>query len=581
MEYLSQVLENTKQAEGIFKLILKFPKPEIFKPGHFVMLAPTNGSIMPRPFSVTNTREKPYQESLALLLKAIGKNTKYYSELKIGDLVKISGPKGSPIKIEESPYILVAGGIGIAGLLFLVKQFYRERKQYKLLYGAKSRLEAIELEEYINVEEVIEEECQKFVTEALERTLMFSSNHPIVLACGPQLMLKEVARISQKCNHKCFVLMEEMMACGGSGSCKSCAVFMKNGSVVHVCQDGPLFDASKIDWEKIGKRFTPVTIISKSNSKSGVKNPLAVKLRRKKMRRILELNSPIMNASGCFDASIDVELVTSSMGAIITKGIGEDSRPGNDCPRVCEVNGGMINSIGLEEKGIDEFLEKYLKIWLERHAQVIVNVAGKTKQEFVRLAKTLSQTDIAGIELNYSCPNIQKGGMQFGISPSEAYETTLDVRRHAMNKFIIVKLTPQAGANIEDVARAVLIGGADAISVINTIPALDIDIYTYRSKLGSPTGSGGFSGPGVLYQSLYIIRQLALANLDLPIIGVGGINNGQDALKMFIAGASAIEIGTGTFINKNLATEIRDYLLKEIEKKNLNSINDFVNTLKV
>jgi dihydroorotate dehydrogenase (NAD+) catalytic subunit len=263
--------------------------------------------------------------------------------------------------------------------------------------------------------------------------------------------------------------------------------------------------------------------------------------------RRLFLETPIMNASGCLKpGAIEQEQVDiSDFGALITKGTTLLPQIGNPSPRICEGPSVLLNSIGLENLGVEEFAKQILPRWQKFGLPVIVNIAGKKVEDYVEIARRLKDEKIVGFEINVSCPNV--GGKIIGKSSEETYSVVRAVRKvvpGGFGMFLIVKLSPAAD-DIVAVAKAAVGAGADAISAINTFPGMDIDIYTGQPKLGNVFG--GVSGPGIVHMALKIVYDLCQAKLGVPIIGLGGIKNAESAIKFFMVGASAIQIGTELF----------------------------------
>lgn len=276
----------------------------------------------------------------------------------------------------------------------------------------------------------------------------------------------------------------------------------------------------------------------------------------------IQLANPVVMASGTFGYGFGYEGLVDpgSVGAIITKATTRQPRVGNPPPRVAETPCGMLNAIGLENPGIDAFLREYLPRLCRQGAVVIVNIAGKTIEDYVELASILETSrGVAGIELNISCPNVEKGGMQFGTSPEMVYDIVKSVKNKT-HVPVIPKLSPNV-TDIREIARAAEAGGADAISMINTLQGMAVDIEAKRPVLGNIFG--GLSGPAIRPIALRMVYQ-AYQAVDIPILGGGGIMSAKDAIEFLLVGAAAVSIGTGTFVNPKLAMEviagIQDYM---------------------
>lgn len=293
----------------------------------------------------------------------------------------------------------------------------------------------------------------------------------------------------------------------------------------------------------------------------------------------LLLKNPVLTASGTFGYGIEYGKIAGieRLGAVICKGTTLRARGGNAQPRTFETASGMLNAIGLQNPGIHAVIEQYAPLWEKWSTPVIVNIAGETVQEFVELAVLLDGVPgVAGIEINVSCPNILAGGAVFGDSPETVAEVTSKVRR-TCGLPLIVKLSPNTG-DCRPTALAAAAGGADAISLINTITGLAIDTRDRRPVLGNITG--GLSGPAIKPIALRMVYDVALEMREayprVPIIGIGGISSVDDALQFLMAGASALEIGTFTFINPQAAIGIVDGIAAFMEREGIEDIGALV-----
>lgn len=277
----------------------------------------------------------------------------------------------------------------------------------------------------------------------------------------------------------------------------------------------------------------------------------------------IHLKSPVLTASGTFGFGEEYRPLTGweGIGALVVKGITCRPRPGNPPPRLCETPAGLLNSIGLQNPGVETFISCYLPDLRRHNLPVIVNIAGESVEEYAHLARRLDgAAGIAGLEVNISCPNVKRGGMQFGSDPHAAAQVTRAVKE-STSLPVIVKLSPNV-TDIASVAESVAKAGADAVSLINTISGMAIDIKTRRPVLGNVFG--GLSGPAVKPVALRAVWQVYRA-VELPIIGMGGITTGEDAVEFFLAGASAVAVGTAHFVNPYAARDVlegvKNYLL--------------------
>jgi dihydroorotate dehydrogenase (NAD+) catalytic subunit len=274
----------------------------------------------------------------------------------------------------------------------------------------------------------------------------------------------------------------------------------------------------------------------------------------------IRMKNPVMVASGTFGFGKEYAeyLDLNKLGAIITKSITLKPREGNPPPRIVETPGGMLNSIGLQNEGVKYFLENHLPFLSKFDTPTIVNIAGETVEEYGELAKMLSREPmVKGIEVNISCPNVRKGGMAFGVDPKLTAEVISTVRK-ATRQPVIAKLTPNV-TDITLIAKAAVEAGADALSLINTLVGMSIDIETGRSRLGTVTG--GLSGPAVRPIAVRMVYEVSRM-MKVPIIGIGGIMSGGDAVEFFHAGAGAVQVGTANFIDTAAPLKV----IKEIEE---------------
>ena len=287
----------------------------------------------------------------------------------------------------------------------------------------------------------------------------------------------------------------------------------------------------------------------------------------------IEMKNPVTVASGTFGYGREFSnfFDLSKLGGIITKGTSLKPKSGNKPPRVCETASGMLNSIGLQNPGVEYFAQNDLPFLRKFDTAIIVNACGSTIDEYVELCKILNILDIDGVELNLSCPNVKAGCMAFGNTYDGVKEITSKVRK-VLQKPLIVKLTPNV-TNIAEIAKAVEDAGADGVSLINTLLGMKIDINKRKPVLANNTG--GLSGPAIKPVAVRMVYQVAQA-VKIPILGMGGIVNGEDAIEFMLAGASAISIGAGNFISPttsiNTISQIEDYM----RKNNIQDIKEIV-----
>ncbi|GFR34643.1 dihydroorotate dehydrogenase [Thermobrachium celere] len=285
----------------------------------------------------------------------------------------------------------------------------------------------------------------------------------------------------------------------------------------------------------------------------------------------IDFKNPVLVASGTFGFGMEYEktLDVSRLGGLITKGLTLNKKEGNEGIRIHEVRGGMLNSIGLQNPGIDEFIEKYLEGMKKYGVPIIVNLGGSSIEDYVRGAERLDKTDIDMIELNISCPNVKEGGMNFGIKSSVAKEVVKSVRA-STKKPLMVKLSPNA-EDIVDMAVKCVEAGADAISLVNTFKGMAIDIYKRRPVFNNTFA--GFSGPAIKPIALRMVYEVSKA-VDVPVCGLGGIIDYKDAVEFIMAGAHLIQIGTANFMNPRASIEIIEGIERFMERENIKSLDE-------
>ncbi len=293
----------------------------------------------------------------------------------------------------------------------------------------------------------------------------------------------------------------------------------------------------------------------------------------------LNLKNPVMTASGTFGYGKEFDSVIdlNRLGGIVVKGISLKPMPGNPPPRIVETPAGMLNAIGLANLGIDGFLKEKLPFLKTLDTKTIVNIYGHSIDEYAELAGVLKGVDgVDAVEINISCPNVDKGGLVFGKDPEVSARVTEAVAGNT-DKPVIVKLTPNV-SEITVLAKAVEQAGADCISLINTLTGMAIDIETGKPKLGNV--SGGLSGPAIKPVALHMVYQAAKA-VKIPVIGIGGIMTAEDAIEFLIAGASAVQVGTANFVNPKASIDIIDGLIKYCERKGIGSIQEITGSINV
>ncbi len=288
----------------------------------------------------------------------------------------------------------------------------------------------------------------------------------------------------------------------------------------------------------------------------------------------LKLKNPVTTASGTFGYGTEYKdfIDLGRLGGIFVKGTTVEPRQGNNYPRMAETASGMLNSVGLQNKGVDYFVEHLYPVIKEYDTNIIVNVSGSTLEDYVKCSEKLANLDkMPAIELNISCPNVKEGGMAFGVSCESAAKVTRAVR-DVFPKTLIVKLSPNV-TSIADIARAVEDAGADSVSLVNTFLGMAIDIDKRKPKLSTVTG--GLSGPCIKPIAVRMVWEVFKA-VKIPIIGMGGISNWQDAIEFILAGSRAIQVGTYNFVDPTVCTKIVDGINEYLDRNNIDSVDDLV-----
>jgi dihydroorotate dehydrogenase (NAD+) catalytic subunit len=581
---LCKVTEN--RASGGYRLfsLLDTEGPEP-SPGQFYMLATeqhweerAQRPFLPRAFSVAETGPASKGIRLDFLIEGVGPGTDRLCELGVDENVWINGPLGNSFStpaglhqlfdpagrevdavragrrsVRASGAILVGGGIGIAPLALLRRTFAARNVPTRVLLGFRDEAHSGGLDDLFSCCEVRLASDDGhighhgYVTDLLTSMLEGDdAGSAAVYACGPPPMLEAVTDLCLERNVPCQLAMESPMACG-YGACFGCAVPKSGGGYLRLCVDGPVVRPLPGGGAVLGdhpEEAAPAAPAAGGGTKTatGPAGPATTEFCG------IELAHPVINASGTFDAIAARKVYGNRVierfpfSAFVSKTITPEPRAGNEPQRIWETPAGMINSIGLPNKGLEGFLGEDLPQLMELPVPLIVSVMATGREEFARLVSTLGRRDeVAALELNVSCPNVHSG-LIIGEEPAET-AALLEALRPLTKKPLIVKLTP----NIADpaaVAVAAEQGGADAVSLINTLKASAIDSAT--RKPGIAAGHGGLSGPAVRPVAVAQVRTVAAA-VEIPIVGMGGVSSGIDALELIAAGATLVAVGTESF----------------------------------
>ena len=291
----------------------------------------------------------------------------------------------------------------------------------------------------------------------------------------------------------------------------------------------------------------------------------------------VELKNPVMTASGTFGSGAEYgEMVDlNKLGAVVTKGVANVPWPGNPTPRIAETYGGMINAIGLQNPGIDVFVKRDIPFLKQYDTKIIVNVCGKTTEDYIEVVERLGDEPVDMLEINISCPNVKEGGIAFGQDPKAVEAITREVKKYAKQP-VIMKLSPNV-TDITVMAKAAEAGGADVLSLINTLTGMKIDINKRTFAVANRTG--GMSGPAVKPVAVRMVYQVAQA-VKLPIIGMGGIMNADDAMDFILAGASAVAVGTANFHNPYATEEIAAGIERYMRKHQIEDIRELIGAVR-
>jgi dihydroorotate dehydrogenase (NAD+) catalytic subunit len=540
-------------------------------PGQFYMLATEQHweergqrPFLPRAFSVADTNPAAGGIRLDFLIEGIGPGTDRLCELEPGERVWVNGPLGNsfsePKELSEGAAgaILVGGGIGIAPLALLRRRFSERNVPARVLLGFRDEAHSGGLDDLFRCCEIGLASDDGhighhgYVTDLLLAMLEGDdASSAAVYACGPPQMLDAVAALCSSHDVACELAMESPMGCG-FGACFGCAVAKPDGGYIRLCVDGPVV---RVGAEgRVSPSENPRRSLREGSDPGGSQVPGGGHPALRSMPTTpvdfcgLELQGPVINASGTFDAIAarrvygDALLEEFPFAAFVSKTITLEPRAGNEPQRIWETPAGMINSIGLPNKGLDGFLANDLPELGELPVPLIVSVMATGHEDFKKMVAALDERDeVAAIELNVSCPNVHSG-LIVGEQPEETV-ALLEALRPLTSKPLIVKLTPNV-ADPAAVAVGAEEGGADAVSLINTMKASAIDPATGEPGIG--VGQGGLSGPAIRPIAVAQVRAVAAA-VSLPVIGMGGVSCGDDALEMLAAGATLVAVGTESF----------------------------------
>lgn len=537
--------------------------------GQFYMLKCARTSVyFGRPISVFRAkRPEPKTLVIEFLILEKGQGTKELCSLKKDDDIHLFGPLGNSFTkpTNDKPICIVGGGIGVAPVANFASSLPDSSYDfYACFKSGYYGIDDIKARELIITTDDGSAGIKGMVSAALTSKVLQDKGYGSVYACGPPAMLSYIKEETSKAGVSCFLSVEKKMLCG-AGACLGCTIRTKEGNK-RVCKDGPVFPAEILEFDR------PRTIRRRSLPE-GKEPDLSVEISG------IKFKNPVIAASGTFGFGQDYRgfFEVSKLGGVCSKGLTLEARKGNEGERIAEVSMGDINSIGLENMGVKEFIKSELPRMNKLGCVAIANLAGHDIASYTEGARLLDCTEVPAIELNISCPNVKQGGMAFGMTAEAASECVKAVRT-ATKKPLIVKLSPNA-ADIGSVAIACIKSGADAISLINTIQSIVIDIEDCAPVFDNI--KAGLCGPAVRPIALRMVWDVVKAVETLPaservpIIALGGIEKWEDAVQFIMAGASAVQVGSATFANPKAMVEIIEGLRNFMSSHGYEKIEDF------
>lgn len=545
------------------------------KPGQFYMLrSKKSAAYFGRPISVYHSEEfvengtRKIKIQFMILEKGVG--TKELCHMVKGEEVILSGPMGNtfdePKDLDKSKVELciVGGGIGVAPVANFASSLKPKSYDFFASYRSGSyALENVCARELLITTDDGSEGIHGMLSAALTLDKIKSAGYKYIFACGPEPMLAYVQKVAKEAGVKAYLSLEHRMLCG-AGACLGCTIQTDLGTL-RVCKDGPVFDSDIIHFASPTPRPTPLKSVDEVDLSVDICG--------------VHFKNPVIAASGTFGYGQNFRGLSdvADWGGISSKGTTLEPRQGNPGERSIEVASGDINSIGLQNPGMEEVVKEILPEMMKLDSTIILNVAGHDLESYVAAVKMAESSDVKMIELNISCPNVKAGGQAWGMVPEAAFQCVSAVRSVCTKK-LIVKLTPNA-PDLKAVARACIDAGADALSLVNTFLATAIDIE--KGKPFFENIRAGLCGPAIkpiaLRMVFDVVEEINKMPEDkrVPVIGIGGIEKWQDAVEFIMAGASAIQIGSATFANPNVAKEVTDGLKSFMARKGYKTIEDF------
>ena len=529
------------------------------EPGQFYMIrSKKSAAYFGRPISVYHSEEirenGKRKLELQFMILEKGTGTKELCSMVQGEEAVLSGPMGNVFEAPESEggkveICIAGGGIGTAPVANFASSL--KEKSYDFFASFRSGSYALDFvrprELFVTTDDG-SEGIHGMLSAALTAEKIREAGYKYIFACGPEPMLAYIQKIADETRVKAYLSLEHRMLCG-AGACLGCTVETSKG-LLRVCKDGPVFDSSIIHFSKPQPRRKPL--------EENEEPDLGVDICG------VHFKNPLIAASGTFGYGQNFRGFSdvNAWGGISSKGTTLEPREGNPGERSIEVTGGDINSIGLQNPGMEEVVEKILPEMLKIDSVIILNVAGHDLASYTKAVEMADRTDVKMIELNISCPNVKAGGQAWGMNPEAAAECVGAVRA-VTKKPLIVKLTPNA-PDLRAVARACIEAGADALSLVNTFLAVAVDIE--KGKPFFENIRAGLCGPAIKPIALRMVYDVVEEinkmpeEKRVPVIGIGGIEKWQDAVEFIMAGADAVQIGSATFANPNVALEVAEGL---------------------
>lgn len=574
-EGLVECCDTIKGQNNVFLLqtviVLERSTQVVPLPGQFFMVrTKTSDGYFKRPISVYHAEEfndGKRKVRIQFLILEKGTGTKELRKLNQGDSFLLSGPVGNTFELPENidtsktEICIVGGGIGVAPVANFAASLPASSYDFFASFKSGSYgLEHVKGRELVITTDDGSVGIKGMLPSALTAERIKSCGYKVIYACGPTPMLAYVQKVAAECGVKAYLSVEHHMLCG-AGACLGCTIMTKKGAL-RVCKEGPVFDADILEFGAPPARRKPLA----DNEEPDISVDIAG----------VHFDNPIFAAAGTFGYGQNFRGFSdvNAWGAICSKGTTLNPKEGNAGERCIEVPSGDINSIGLQNPGMQYAVDELIPDMLKLKPKTIINLAGSDLDSYVEATKLADTTDAPMIELNISCPNVKAGGQAWGIKPELAFECVSAVRK-ATKKPLMVKLSPNA-PDLRAVAMACVKAGADVLSLVNTFQAVSIDID--NAKPWFDNVRAGLCGPAIKPLALRMVYDVVEemnklpAEQRIPVVGIGGISTWQDVVEFIMAGACAVQIGTATFVNPDVAKQAVDGLKAFMKYKGYHNI---------